>query len=408
MNDINQIRIKFEELSKTLLNSDYNSFEMHLNDWLSFCEKEEMGAVINSLYDMKILNKYELSLVVAKRLNLPSEEFERNSFIYTYLRNKKPDEIISVAMRCFARGDMDHMIYWFNKNVTNKLINVLNSRLSEMERLNSDDGIARKKPDTQSINVNLNGNQIVFSQGDIGSVSQQKKENGKFKGRKRWYQHWVLQAIIWPILVGFILIVLTPFFGQKETTIASNTVYNESIIMKQINAPLSIEIQSHLPENLDDLKGYLRDYRKNKGLRELLPLEADKPISQTPSGTFFFLDDFDLDLYIPKDKNYSSVLFDKHVNIERKWEENHFFELEYTKENKLFLVGYLSQSDAAKIARLDGLNEMDIQLVSYPIVSQDFKILVSLPIDRISSVNNRRIPTTDSFEKFSILDIKIK
>jgi hypothetical protein len=149
--------------------------------------------------------------------------------------------------------------------------------------------------------------------------------------------------------------------------------------------PVTLAIQHNVSSyNADEVMVTLRSKRK---LRELKFLESCKPIAITPSGTFFFVDGWALE--IPSEKANNIFQGSRAYRFKVK---NNFFEFHYPYKDSILLIAFVKESDASKVAQLKEHDTSKIMLFPYPWA--ETTTLVSVPIERISRICPQRIQMT--------------
>ena len=131
--------------------------------------------------------------------------------------------------------------------------------------------------------------------------------------------------------------------------------------------------------------------RSRHALRELGPLETDRPIKASPPGTFFFVPAASLE----KRSNSSGPTDLVHSRVFRlqssSWRR---FEIHHRIKGQFLLLVYAPEPDADRIRMLTG--DRELQLTTAPRPWGAFSSLVELPIERIISSKRRRLQTEEN------------
>lgn len=208
----------------------------------------------------------------------------------------------------------------------------------------------------------------------------------------KWYRSRNIQAaLITGVFVLIAAIITSPFWlrGSKkpQTNVASNRT-----------SPISLQIIPNVSrEKMDSV---LVAVRRSQKLRELTPLETGKSISETPSGTFFFISPIYLEY---ADGRLSERL--QRGNVERVENRTIKFEVHYVSEGMIFLAALVSNETASGISRLDGTVKKHVTLSSLP--WDGVETLVLVPLDRIIEAKYREIQTMDIGE-IIVLDVIVQ
>lgn len=167
-----------------------------------------------------------------------------------------------------------------------------------------------------------------------------------------------------------------------------------------VPGPLTLEVTHGLES--DGYLMVLEELRARSGVRELRPLESDRPIHETPPGTFFFV--FGPWLETRSYSEGSEVLLEKRVTRfqSRSWG---YFEAHHRTSGQVFLLAYSAESDADRIRSLTG--DRTFQLTVAPRPWTSFSSLVQLPFDRIVSSKSRELEIEDN-KTLVVLDLSIR
>jgi hypothetical protein len=147
-----------------------------------------------------------------------------------------------------------------------------------------------------------------------------------------------------------------------------------------------------------DLDKKLVEIRNSEKVRDLTPLETGRNISETPTGTYFFVSSFFMAF---PDGNIKSMLKNCRVNSYKK--DIDYFEIHKRSENQIILLGYVSDETGALLS--NEANRERREIVLFPSLQKNFQNLVMIPINRISKSNYREInsPETGDIEVLDML-----
>lgn len=171
----------------------------------------------------------------------------------------------------------------------------------------------------------------------------------------------------------------------------------ESQQIAQQMAPIAIEIEHILGENIEDV---LLELRRKYSLRPLTALESGISICETAPGTYFFT--FDAWIGVEGDEFESDIQrFEVHRYL------SSLFNLEFhnTSEGALYLIGFVSNTHVAEISELTGIERKSIILSSS--WHSEFPNLVRLPVSRILISSYRRIDLSEQ-EHIGVLDLELQ
>lgn len=136
LSEIEESLRRFSEYSRTLLGSNYTTFEPNLNILIDFCEKDEIiGPIISSLklnknVDIDQWYKDFLSTVESSvgsgRYSLPTDLDGRLSLLYQFLIkiNQGKIDLVSFCSDAFGDSNVDQMVYHFNTSITNIFVSI--------------------------------------------------------------------------------------------------------------------------------------------------------------------------------------------------------------------------------------------------------------------------------------------
>lgn len=162
--------------------------------------------------------------------------------------------------------------------------------------------------------------------------------------------------------------------------------------------PIALEIQNNLSKK--DSQKAIVALRTARKIREFNSLESGKNVSALPSGSYFFVS-FDY-LTGRSNEELKKNILSGRVYRFRSWST---FEIHSLAGNGMYIVGFISESDAARISNLSGINSQEIILASF--LWGSMTSLVSIPFDRIESSTYRNIQIS-SDEEHLVMDIKVK
>jgi hypothetical protein len=138
---------KFRDYSRDLMEANYNNFDNELQIWLNHCKNDEvMKAVVQNLENEEIYQKADLifltplgGMIGSSHINLPTDEYERDVFIYNKLRNVGCQKVVNIMMKCRGKDNLDGYIREFSSLFVTKLIRSLIYKIEEMlERVESE------------------------------------------------------------------------------------------------------------------------------------------------------------------------------------------------------------------------------------------------------------------------------
>jgi hypothetical protein len=212
---------------------------------------------------------------------------------------------------------------------------------------------------------------------------------------RKWYQSRTIQAAFITGgcgLIAAIVLILGPhWFGESKKSpvdIHSSRISSTSL---QIIPNVS-------REKMDSV---LVAMRRSQQLRELTPLETGKSLSETPSGTFFFVSAS----YLEYAEGRLSEMLQQGKVIARVEYRELYFEVHYVSEGMIFLVVFVSSETATGISRLDGTTKKHVTLS--PLPWDGIETLVLVPLDRIIEAKCREIQTMDIGE-IKVLDVTVQ
>jgi hypothetical protein len=162
--------------------------------------------------------------------------------------------------------------------------------------------------------------------------------------------------------------------------------------------PIALEIQNNL--STKNYQKAIVAFRTAHKIRELNALESGKPASELPSGTYFFASVVYLE-------GRSNEDLKKHIlvgSVDR-FRSKATFEIHSLTGNGMHVVGFISESEVARISHLSGITSQEIVLA--PFLWGSMTSLVSIPIDRIESSKYRNIQISNDEERM-VIDLKVK
>ncbi|HAS8565625.1 TPA: hypothetical protein I7774_21295 [Vibrio vulnificus] len=181
--------------------------------------------------------------------------------------------------------------------------------------------------------------------------------------------------------------------SQLELTVSSeNSVTSDSIKTSKISdvverkTELKVLVFDGTQATHDEM---LVKLRESSGLRALRHLESGSRIKNVGNQTYFFT----LTAWLGMASDYMP-LNDFKAHLEKTYKYN--FELHKDNDSNLFLVGFMTQSDAQRLA---SSNEEELKrLLISPNYIDGFSSLVKLPVDYVSKFENRDIATVQDTE----------
>lgn len=154
-------------------------------------------------------------------------------------------------------------------------------------------------------------------------------------------------------------------------------------------------VQDVTEKTVDKILQSLRDQRQ---LRALEALESGRPVAETPRGSFFFVPIFYL--AFSSGRMAEAMVNDK---VDRFRSRAFYFEIHYPKTGAPIIVGFTSESDAARLTSpAHGLLKISLSALPWNKMSS----LVSVPADRIISARNREVSLSENHQ-IQILDTEI-
>jgi hypothetical protein len=238
------------------------------------------------------------------------------------------------------------------------------------------------------------------------ALGQGIKENELKDMSGKWYRSRTIQAAF--ITGAFVLLgtIISLFWlrGSKKPQIETSKSISEtpSDVGTNRTSPISLQIIPNVSrEKMDSV---LVAMRRSQQLRELTPLETGKSVSETPSGTFFFVPY----IYLKHAEGRLSEMSQQGeviARVEYVEYRRFYFEVHYVSEGMIFLVVFVSSESATEISRLDGTTNKHVTLS--PLPWDGIETLVFLPLDRIVEARDREIQTRDS-SRVCVLDVIVQ
>ncbi len=218
------------------------------------------------------------------------------------------------------------------------------------------------------------------------------------------------------VLWGFVEYTKGPIV-QKPSTIAveeepstiaveeepSTTAVEEEPSTDSNDTPPKINLQISYGLTADDYKQKIESVRSLHKLRELTPLESDRPLQDNPPGTYFFV--FSLYLSLPSygDSGYRNLLDAK--SSRQKELEWAYFEVHHRDAGQFVFLGFLSETDGNRIHTLDGQQDHNVTIAAT--LWDPFSALVELPLNRIIKSDDRTLDFEER-KKLDVLDLTIR
>jgi hypothetical protein len=217
--------------------------------------------------------------------------------------------------------------------------------------------------------------------------------------KRKWYQSRNIQAAF---ISGFFILIAailtSPLWIGKSKNYSTNVTSNKNSTISLHSSPVSLQIIPNV--SIGKMDSILVAMRSSEKLRELTPLETGKNISQTPSGTFFYISPIYLEC--TKGKLSESLQQGK---VKRNGYREINFEVHYVSEGTIFLVAFVSSETVSGVSRLDGAVKKQVTLS--PLPWDGIQTLVLVPLSRIVEAKRREIQTTDVGE-ISVLDVIVQ
>lgn len=141
--------------------------------------------------------------------------------------------------------------------------------------------------------------------------------------------------------------------------------------------------------------------RKRNGLRELRPIESDRPINDSPPGTFFFVFGSALQTRDTMTGGKKLLLARADRLGSNSWA---YYEWYHLNTNEILLLGYMAESDADRVRELTGDLKFKVTIAPRPWGS--FSSLVKLPVERILT-SKLRVLQVQEDNNLYVLDIVI-
>ena len=187
---------------------------------------------------------------------------------------------------------------------------------------------------------------------------------------------------------------LTALPTIRQTSNRNQMVTIPSQLPITISGNLDI-VHSVTNENVETVLSALRNKRQ---LRSLETLESGHPLANTSRGTYFFL----YGPFIEKSPSKKSLDLGGFV-VDRFRTANNYFEIHLPQTGDPAIIGFMSESDAARIA---GSTEETSKISVSAIPWEKMTSMVSLPTNAILSAKVRALALA-WLEKIEILDLEI-
>lgn len=146
----------------------------------------------------------------------------------------------------------------------------------------------------------------------------------------------------------------------------------------------------------------IKALRSRHVLRELRPIESDRPIEKTPPGTYFFV----LGPWLVKspDSMRSENLLDNRTSRlqSSSWS---YFEVHHRSTGQFLLLAFLSELDGDRVRTLTG--DREFQVIIAPRPWGTFSTLVELPFERIVASKKRSLEIEET-KHLVVLDATVR
>lgn len=143
----------------------------------------------------------------------------------------------------------------------------------------------------------------------------------------------------------------------------------------------------------------LEKLRASSDVRELRALESDRPIHETPPGTFFFV----FGRHLGTSGGSEALLKNRVARFQsHSWA---YFEVHHRISEQVFLLAYSSESDAGRVSSLTGNRTFQFTVASRPWTS--FSSLIQIPFDRIVLSKSRALEIEGN-KNLVVLDLSIR
>jgi hypothetical protein len=147
------------------------------------------------------------------------------------------------------------------------------------------------------------------------------------------------------------------------------------------------------PTNVEAIINSIHDELK---VRALTAIESGKSISQTPSGTYFYFEGYEL----TKSPNNSISLNER--GVRRRSDQTVDYELINLGPESILLIAFAGPSEAAAATVLDGTTPRRLTLFPQP--SSEASVLLTIPLERIMESSYRSIQP-DTPGRILVLDV---
>jgi hypothetical protein len=227
------------------------------------------------------------------------------------------------------------------------------------------------------------------------------------EGKKLWSSPRSKYVII-TLALGLILAGITGTIIIKELSKAKLPVSKPKIKVTEEKPKITAEtLQIIKISDPGKVESVLNKIRRAKKLSCLNLSESGKKISGTKSGTYFYLLSYDL----AKCNFFSDTTFieqfKKLTQSRNRTRPYSFFEVHYTPENELYLIGFISPISAWKIAKGKSGSEKSISVLPYP--WNGLNNLIILPLKRITNLSIRTIVVNEgAIDEIDVIEMSVK
>lgn len=195
--------------------------------------------------------------------------------------------------------------------------------------------------------------------------------------------------------------------NKPDTDNTTSTKQQQAFDQKQKMGESSPAVLPASLENIAVVQGIteknvgpiLQSLRSQRQLRALETLESGRTVAETPRGTYFFVSIFYMTV---SEGNMAATLIKK--KVDRFGGSDAYFEIHYPQNGPLLLVGFTSESDAARLASPShGVQRVSLSALPW----EKMPSLVLVPADKIISANDRYVDLSKD-HRIQILDAEIK
>lgn len=227
--------------------------------------------------------------------------------------------------------------------------------------------------------------------------------NNKTSGRKKKNNFPNIMKKIFFVVIIFTLLVFT-LLGREIYSYLINRLNNTPSSIKftpKNNGGQKIYLRNYSISQNKDISGLLTKIRTDDKLREITALESEKTLNTISNNTYAFLSATNLEI---GSQSTFSEIFEKKVKRFNEY-PSLYFEIHKFNDNKVELLGFISEETLSKINPLD--SETTKNIVIFPTSYEEFNHLILISIDQIISINNREIAFNKG-KKNEALDLKLK